>query len=727
MSNKITIRNKINSRIGVAAILAGLWCASSAAVAGPFVDPPVFASANGALDLLMIAKPAPIPSISFTPLHGGGVIHPTGWVYEICQRSAAIGNQCPSGAATVAPYGGTRLALNQGDTLKIRLVNKLPALNPIKVTHSTGPGEANLPLNPTNVHTHGLLVEARAPTLNDPTFGDYVFVENFNSANGTPIPQTTHQHGSIKMDVVDYRISIPANHPSGLFWFHPHVHGLALNQVSSGMAGIITIGKVGDFAHIDTNNAPFPETNVRHMTLKDIEVLAAQKKLQFVNGTADVANGEVLNQEDPNFCTQFPADASEIRQGSCPGANNAPDGNDYTGGKWYFTVSGQQFPTVQMTSADGEIWRLTNASGSLSYDLQLTNDATNAPMIMQLISVDGVSVHLPQDTPVGTTVTMAGGRFKVVPCSPAQAVGTSLPICISELLMMPSSRAELFVTFRDANGRIVPPPSGATGTLKMVGLTMGSGDTWPAVDLAKVQFAQGVRPGRVSSAINVMGDTLAGFQANGIFNASVPNAKPAPLPAGCAALPPGHKRRVFFGLEDLTDGASFALGYEEIDAKGNPVPGTQRLPNRFDPAQNTICLPLGRGQTPVHETWELVQLSTENHNFHIHQSRFRSIDSSAPANSVLAPTVNPAVGGGILQDNRPLGVAAPDATIIDQVMNNQSGVCSVDQWRSGHCVSTAVLVDIAFTDLGEFVYHCHILEHEDGGMMAKIQVVPSPF
>jgi L-ascorbate oxidase len=727
MSNKIAIRKKINSRVGVATILAGLWCGSTAAIAGPFVDPPVFVSANGLLDLLMIAQPAPIPSISFTPPHGGAVIHPTGWFYQICLRSTAIGNRCPSGAATVAAYGGTRLALNQGDTLKIRLVNKLPQLNPTKVTHSTGPGEANLPLNPTNLHTHGLLVEARAPTLNDPTFGDYVFVQNFNSANGTPIPQTTHQHGSIKMDVVDYRINIPANHPSGLFWFHPHVHGLALNQVSSGMAGIITIGRVGDFARHDADNTPFPESNVRHMTLKDIEVLAAQKNLQFVNGTADVVDGEVLNQEDPNFCTQFPANASEIRQGSCPGADNTPDGNNYTGGKWYFTVSGQQFPTVRMTNPDGEIWRLTNASGSLSYDLQLINDATSAPMIMQLISVDGVSVHLPQDTPIGTTVTMAGGRFKVVACPPAPVVGASLPICINELVMMPSSRAELFVTYRDAAGRIALPPSGATSTFKMVGLTMGSGDTWPAVDLAKVEFAQSAPRAHVVSAINVLGDTLAGFQANGIFSATVPNAKAAPLPAGCAALPAGHKRRVFFGLEDLTDGASFGLGYEEVDAKGNPVPGTQLPVARFDPSRNTICLPLGRGQTPAHETWELVQLSTENHNFHIHQSRFRPVQASAPANSVLAPIVNPAMGGGILEDNRPLGVAVPDATIVDQVMNNQSGVCSVDQWRSGHCVSTTFAVDIAFTDLGEFVYHCHILEHEDGGMMAKIQVVPSPF
>jgi hypothetical protein len=34
------------------------------------------------------------------------------------------------------------------------------------------------------------------------------------------------------------------------------------------------------------------------------------------------------------------------------------------------------------------------------------------------------------------------------------------------------------------------PVASASATLKMVGLTMGSGDSWPAVDLAKVQFNQ---------------------------------------------------------------------------------------------------------------------------------------------------------------------------------------------------------------------------------------------
>jgi L-ascorbate oxidase len=257
-----------------------------------------------------------------------------------------------------------------------------------------------------------------------------------------------------------------------------------------------------------------------------------------------------------------------------------------------------------------------------------------------------------------------------------------------------------------------------------VGLTMGSGDAWPAVDLAKVQFAQSGPRHHISYAMNIRGDALATMQPSGILEAKVPYAGAAPLPAGCKALPAGHRRRIFFGFSDVTVNNTFGLGYEELDQNGKPVPGTQIPVTRFDPATNIVCLPLAPGQKPVHEIWELVQLSTENHNFHIHQTRFRSVDASAPSNSPLATQVNASVGGGIIEDNLALGVATPN--ISDDMLAAQNGVCTIDQWRNGQCTSTPVVVDIPFSQLGEFVYHCHILEHEDGGMMAKIKVVPSP-
>src|SRR5882672_6825323 len=162
---------------GAAGIIAILLGGAHSAPAASFVEPVVFASEHGLLDIMMVAKAKPIPSIAFTP-PSGGVIHPTGWVYEVCRRPTS-GLSCPSGTGTVADYGGVRLALQKGDTLKIRFVNRLPKVDP---------AEANLYLNPTNLHTHGMLVPARAPTVKDPTFGDYVFVTVYNSANGIPIP-----------------------------------------------------------------------------------------------------------------------------------------------------------------------------------------------------------------------------------------------------------------------------------------------------------------------------------------------------------------------------------------------------------------------------------------------------------------------------------------------------------------------------------------------------------
>jgi len=90
----------------------------------------------------------------------------------------------------------------------------------------------------------------------------------------------------------------------------------------------------------------------------------------------------------------------------------------------------------------------------------------------------------------------------------------------------------------------------------------------------------------------------------------------------------------------------------------------------------------------------------EDHHFHIHQTKFK----------VFSNPANP----GALVDNIPVphGSDACDG--------------SVGTWRSGACQVKPVYVFIPFSEVGDFVYHCHILEHEDGGMMAHIRVVPNP-
>jgi L-ascorbate oxidase len=127
--------------------------------------------------------------------------------------------------------------------------------------------------------------------------------------------------------------------------------------------------------------------------------------------------------------------------------------------------------------------------------------------------------------------------------------------------------------------------------------------------------------------------------------------------------------------------------------------------------------PLAPGGVPVHETWELVNLATETHNFHIHQTKFKVLDASG------LPTMPQAVAASaaILEDNIPLPFGIANIPDVDE---KQNGYCTIEQWRSGQCSARPIVLDIPFSQAGEFVFHCHILEHEDGGMMAKIKVEP---
>jgi FtsP/CotA-like multicopper oxidase with cupredoxin domain len=88
------------------------------------------------------------------------------------------------------------LKMRPGDTIKIRLDNQLDQL--------------------TNLHLHGFHV---SPSGNS----DNIFLHI--------------QPGQI----FDYEYHVPADHPAGLYWYHPHFHTLTTVQVFGGMAGAIII------------------------------------------------------------------------------------------------------------------------------------------------------------------------------------------------------------------------------------------------------------------------------------------------------------------------------------------------------------------------------------------------------------------------------------------------------------------------------------------------------
>ena len=76
----------------------------------------------------------------------------------------------------------------------------------------------------------------------------------------------------------------PLDHPSGLFWFHAHWHGMARPQVTSGMAGLISIGDPMTHLRVDrlengvsqvdeaATRALRAQTDVRYLALRDLQV-----------------------------------------------------------------------------------------------------------------------------------------------------------------------------------------------------------------------------------------------------------------------------------------------------------------------------------------------------------------------------------------------------------------------------------------------------------------------
>jgi FtsP/CotA-like multicopper oxidase with cupredoxin domain len=137
--------------------------------------------------------------------------------------------------------------LDAGDTLRVKLINRLPPLtgmnHPLHMP-MTRPHEWTT----TNLHTHGLHV---SPSGN----ADNVF---------RTIPPGERAR---------FKIPIPDDHPAGLFWYHPHHHGAVTQQVRAGMAGAIIVR--GDLDQVDEVRAAKEQI----MVLQSIELGAEYQLL----------------------------------------------------------------------------------------------------------------------------------------------------------------------------------------------------------------------------------------------------------------------------------------------------------------------------------------------------------------------------------------------------------------------------------------------------------------
>jgi FtsP/CotA-like multicopper oxidase with cupredoxin domain len=165
-------------------------------------------------------------------------------------------------------------------------------------------------------------------------------------------------------------------------------------------------------------------------------------------------------------------------------------------------------------------------------------------------------------------------------------------------------------------------------------------------------------------------------------------AHPKPLPSPAlpwlGAVTPVRVRKLYFSeqLQNPNDPNSATAFYITVDGQ---------TPHAFDPAATMPDIVVKQGTV---EDWIIENRSNELHAFHIHQLHFAVMGwSGLPVDEpFLRDTVNiPYFDGRALQ-------------------------------------YPSVRLRMDFRDpnsIGTFVYHCHLLEHEDGGMMGTIRVEPA--
>jgi FtsP/CotA-like multicopper oxidase with cupredoxin domain len=158
--------------------------------------------------------------------------------------------------------------------------------------------------------------------------------------------------------------------------------------------------------------------------------------------------------------------------------------------------------------------------------------------------------------------------------------------------------------------------------------------------------------------------------------------RPSQLP-WLGGVAPARTRRLYFSekLVDPNDPTSATEFYLTVDGQ---------TPQMFDPKSGVPNIIAKQGTV---EDWIIENRSAELHAFHIHQLHFLLLDY--------------------------LGKPVNEPFLRDTV--------NVPYYNGRTLTYPSIKVRMDFRDLntiGDFLYHCHLLEHEDGGMMGLIRVEP---
>jgi FtsP/CotA-like multicopper oxidase with cupredoxin domain len=630
-----------------------------------------------------------------------------------------------------------------GDVVAAHLENLLAPRN--RLDGHEGHGDAGE--NPTNLHYfHGGIVtpnNARPPVDASQGNGDniYVHLKAGRDVEGKP-------------NSFDFKVPIPGegeldarvlegegyiSHPPGLNWYHSHLHGISSTQVMGGLSGLLSVGnddanlrackvdpsdKTKCLSEADNDTPEVEEqteklrekTDVKYVLLRDIPLRAIGAHPEKANGA-----GAVWAPQDRDLLGNTPCgvwredesrldDNKQFRRGFCQRDENSA---------WLFTLNGQRFPTITVEGGRNVLLRIGNLSANVAYWLELYDEHNESDILrLTILGLDGVVPAKPVDP----------GQAKI----PIEAFD------VPDLLLMPASRAEVYVRndFSHGDQRVY--------VLRTKHLDMGT-DQWPEIQLARVVLKPNEVPSKIALALNA---SIEQIPAALLPEAAPTPAAPPPMPEGCFRdIDPAkgeHRRMSFMGPiggrwkvmteivhpPDVEPGRKFDedefLPSEDGDSSDKttipPIPfEVYEQPDGIDwegKHNKHVCIRLDHHGSHQ-QLWVLYNTTSAVHNFHIHQMKFRlATQKELEDHHILPPTSAQTCDSEQCDQPNYKFYEKGSAT-------NVAG--SRVRWHDTIPIpsGTKVFLIMSFDapeQVGRFVFHCHILKHEDNGLMAPIEV-----
>ena len=457
----------------------------------------------------------------------------------------------------------------------------------------------------------------------------------------------------------EYEYPIPSEHPAGTFWYHTHRHGSTALQVSSGMAGALII---------KGNRVP---TGTRPGDLDTLLGDAPDRTfvLQQIQYYCPDSGGTGIKRNPNGTYRCDPGDVGRIES-----YNALRDGWGKTGR--YTSVNGRILPDFKAKQGEVERWRFIHGGVRDTVGIQFRKARRNplrpglklaAERMERFVDQNCQGDPLPFHLVAADGLTMGAALRKEV------------------AILQPGYRFDALVVFPEAGTYcVIDTQSTAPDSV---------GDVPSQTRLLGMVQVDGDRQGNIAS----VGDHLT---------AELVAAAEANMPADVrqsviADLRNGLRLTRFVPHRTVADSEVAGNEVQELTfaIRGDPsefqVGGQGYEPRAYKPDRLDRELVLGTAQE-----WRL-NSTQGSHPYHIHVNPFEIVEVlDGQGNDVSAVT----------------GPGDPNSQY-----RGLKGAWKDTIWvQGGHRVKIRTRYE---RYIGEFVLHCHILDHEDKGMMQNVAIV----